>query len=164
MSSDAIQVGKPAPEFKLSGSVPNLALSQFKGESAVVIFFMRDFGCHTCVGHVLNLAKAHPQIQALYAQVLVIGGGSAAAANRLAEKYKLPFPILADTDHKVYDRFGLEKVLLYWQRSGVFIIDREGVASYINEATSPSASFDLSRILLELTALAPVPAAAHPNR
>lgn len=148
--TQGFEVGALAPDIQLTGSTGTIRLSQFQGQSAVVLFFMRDFGCHTCVGHVLELAKAYVKLQSLGAEVVILGGGSVAAASKLAEKYKLPFPVLADTDHSVYDRFGLDKVLLYWQKSGSFVIERSGKVTYANASTAPGGSLNLDEIFKAL--------------
>lgn len=142
-----LEVGAPAPDVELTGPKGKAKLTQIRGGKSIVIFFMRDFGCHTCVGHVLELSKAYDQIKALDAEVIVVGAGSVAAAQKLSERYKLPFQVFADTDHKAYDQFGLDKVLLYWQKSGSFVIDRDGKVALLNSGASPSASLDLPTVL-----------------
>ena len=150
-ATQGFEVGAQAPDIQLNGSKGNVSLAQFRGKSSVVLFFMRDFGCHTCIGHVLELTKAFAQFQARGAEVLVLGGGSVANATKLAERYKFPFPILADTDHSVYDRYGLDKVLLYWQKSGSFVIDPSGKVVHANSSTGPGGSLNLAALIQALS-------------
>jgi peroxiredoxin len=90
---------KPAPGFELDSSAGHVRLKQYRGKS-VVVFFMREFNCMMCLGHVRELkrlATLHPNTQ-----FLVVGGGSVRRAQALAERYKLDFPVLADPDRIAY--------------------------------------------------------------
>lgn len=77
----------------------------------------------------------------------MIGGGSREDAARLARLLDLPFPVLADTDRQVYQRYGLDKVLLFIQRSATVLVDKEGTVRYIHRATNPNASLEMNELL-----------------
>ncbi len=100
-----------------------------------------------CRQHVASLRRVFDYLQTRGIAVLVVGGGSEQDAARLKATYKLPFPVLADTDRSVYARYGLDKVLFMVQRSASFLIDRAGVVRYIRRATSPSASLDQAELM-----------------
>ena len=84
----------------------------------------------TCRGHVAQLGRMHQELKSRDTNVLVIGGGSTAAAASLARALKLPFPVLADPDRAVYGSFGLSKVL-FIQRSATVVIDKQRTIRYI---------------------------------
>jgi len=138
-------VGSPAPSFTLSGTA-DVSLADFRGKSPVLIYFMREFACHTCLHHVLEIVKDYDRIQKQGVEVLVIGGGNVDTAKRFAARYKIPFTVLADPSHSVYDQYGLDKAFGVWQKSGSYLIDVDGVVRYAKSAGKPSAGLDLSAI------------------
>jgi len=84
----------------------------------------------------------------------VIGPGTVKQARRYAQRLRLPFPVAADPDRSVYQRFALDKVLLRLiQRSGVFLVDGTGTIRLAHVATNPSASLDIQQVLEELRPL-----------
>ena len=81
----------------------------------------------------------YEQLRARDTEVLIIGGGSRKGAERLSARLTLPFPVLVDPDpdRAVYRRYGLDKVLIALQRSGTFLIDKQGIVRYIHQVTNP---------------------------
>ena len=75
----------------------------------------------------------YEQFRARETEVLIIGGGSRKGAERLSARLKLPFPVLVNPDRAVYRRYGLDKVLIALQRSGTFLIDKQGIVRYIHQ-------------------------------
>lgn len=106
-----------------------------------------------CRHHAVQLGRMYEELQAQDTEVLVIGGGNREAAERVSKSLKLPFPVLADLDREVYLRYGLGKVLLAIQRSGIFLIDKQGVMRYIHQVTNPQASVDRAELLSEVEKL-----------
>jgi peroxiredoxin len=84
---------------------------------------------------------------------LFLGVGVARAlsgAERLSARLKLPFPVLVNPDRTVYRRYGLDKVLIALQRSGTFLIDKQGIVRYIHQVTNPQASLEKEELLREV--------------
>ena len=97
----------------------------------------------------------YEQLRARETEVLVIGGGNRKGAERLAARLKLPFPVLVDPDpdRAVYRRYGLDKVLIVLQRSGTFLIDKQGIVRYIHQVTNPQASVEKEELMREVEQL-----------
>ena len=100
----------------------------------------------TCRGHVASLGRINLELKSRDTDVLVIGGGNAAAAMKLGRSLKLPFPVLADPDRAVFGSYGLEKRLLI-QTSATVLIDKSGTIRFILRATNPRNSFDKDELL-----------------
>ncbi len=142
-------VGSMAPDFTLAGSNGEISLSDYRGKQHVVLYFMREFSCSFCQKHVAQLKQLYSTLQAHNAEVLVIGGGSLAEAERLATRLQVRFPVLADADREVYHRYGLEKVMSL-QRSGIIVVDRQGRVSYSHPTTLPIAGLDRTALMSAL--------------
>lgn len=99
------------------------------------------------------MGRLYEQLQAHDTEVLVIGCGNREAAHRLSNSFKLPFPVLADPDREIYRRYGLDRVLIGIQRSGTFLIDKQGIVRYIHQVTNPQASLDGVELLGEVEKL-----------
>ena len=68
---------------------------------------------------------------------------------------KLPFPVLVDPDpdRAVYRHYGLDKVWITLQRSGTFLIDKQGIVRYIHQVTNPQASVEKDELMGEVEKL-----------
>ena len=126
------KVGQSAPDFELPAHPGGrFRLSGVKGRNVVLYFYPRDDtpGCTTeACAFRDNLAR----LQSADAIVLGVSTDSLDAHARFAEKYSLPFPLLADEDHSVAERYGVwvEKNLYGRKSMGVrratFLIDKRG--------------------------------------
>ena len=154
--SPQLKVGMHAPVFTLTGTSGRVSLGDLIGTHHLLMYFVREFGCHTCMANAVRLAKMRDEIGVANTRIVMVGGGHAEAAQKIRDRYKLPFPVFADSDHSVYDSFGLDKALLIFQKSGVFLIDRHGVLRYMHAAGNPSQSFNDREILSEVAKLAPL--------
>jgi peroxiredoxin len=99
------------------------------------------------------LGRIYDELQTLDTEVLVVGGGSPKDAERVVKMLKLPFPVLADPDRAVYLRYGLGKALLTIQRSGTFLIDKQGTIRHIEQGTLPQTNVDKAKLLREVEKL-----------
>ncbi len=131
-------LNRPAPTFELNSSMGRIRLEQYRGRHTV-IFFMREFNCMMCLGHIRELKRLstiHPR-----SQFLVIGGGSVEQARQLAERYKLNFPVVADPQRVAYASYDLGKALGVMQRSGTAVIDDQGILRLFLGSYNPLSSF-----------------------
>jgi peroxiredoxin len=95
----------------------------------------------------------YEQLRAQDTEVLILGGGNRKGAERLSARHKLPFPVLVDPDRVVYRRYGLDKVLIALQRSGTFLIDKQGIVRYIHQVTNPQASVEKDELMRQVEQL-----------
>jgi peroxiredoxin Q/BCP len=154
MTEILIDTGVTAPDFTLESSDgTRVQLSEYRRRSSILIYFMREFSCLQCQAHVAELRRLFDQLRALNTTVLVIGGGSAKDAKRIAMMFRVPFHVLADPDRAVYRDYGLHKVLFAIQRSGTFLIDLDGQIVYVQRVTNPTASLDKVALLKAIESL-----------
>ena len=131
--------GTPAPDFELPSQVGDapIRLSDFRGKSAVVLYFYpKDDtpGCTTESCTFRDMAEEYAEAGAV---ILGVSLDDVDSHKRFADKYALPFPLLADTDAKVSTAYGVYKEKnLYGKKSmGIerttFVIDRGGAIAKV---------------------------------
>ena len=127
-----LQPGAIAPDFTLPNqdSVP-VSLRDFRGKQVVLYFYPKD-NTPGCTRQACAFAGAYGEFAALDAVVIGISKDSSASHQRFAEKYSLPFLLLADPELTAIQAYGVwqEKKLYGKVSMGVvrttFLIDREG--------------------------------------
>ena len=78
----------------------------------------------------------------------MILGDSLEKTRRYVDSLHLPFPVLADPERSIYHRYGLEKAMVFIQRTASVVIDRNGVIRYIKSTTNPMVWLQESQELL----------------
>jgi peroxiredoxin Q/BCP len=101
-----------------------------------------------CRSHAAQLGQLYKAFQEHNCQILLILGEPLEKAKRYAESLHLPFPVLADPDRKIYHRYGLEKEMIFIQRTASIVIDQTGIIRYIKTTTNPMVWLQDSRELL----------------
>jgi peroxiredoxin len=150
MELDSIdaKIGSLAPNFNLlATNGQDISLSDFRGKSNVILFFIRETSCWQCRTHVTQLGKMYNDFKEAGAEVLVILGEGIEQAKAYADGIKLPFPILCDPDRAVYHLYELEKYFLLFQRTASLVIDKDGVVRYLKRTTVPNVWLQESREL-----------------
>jgi peroxiredoxin Q/BCP len=150
--------GTKAPAFTLKNQDDEtVKLSDFKGKTLVLYFYPKADtpGCTTQACGIRDRFKEYEQAGAV---IVGVSPDEPEALKKFQEKYKLPFELIGDPDHKVAEKYGqwVEKSMYgkkYWgvQRS-TFIISPSGkIAEYLPKV-QPKAHDDL--VLKALATLA----------
>jgi peroxiredoxin Q/BCP len=129
---ESLTVGMMAPEFSLPSTLGRkVTLSEFRGKRVILYFYPKD-DTPGCTMEACAFRDNLPRIQGKGAVVLGISLDDELSHQRFAQKYNLPFPLLADVDAAVSRQYGTykEKNLYgrtYWgiERT-TFVVDREG--------------------------------------
>jgi len=102
-----IEPGTKAPAF--SGKDQNgnkISLGDFKGKKLVIFFYPED-DTPTCTEQACNLRDNYALLKKHGFEVLGVSPDSVDKHARYAEKFKLPFTLIADPDHKIIEKFGV---------------------------------------------------------
>lgn len=163
MTTQSLEMNTLAPDFALPAHTgEQIRLSDYQGRQQVVLFFVRTASCWQCRSHVEQLARMYPEFQRHNTEVLVIIHSDVAGAAAYADKLKVPFPVLADEEHQVYELYGLNRIFLLNTRTGSVVVDRVGRVRYQRSAINPGAwlkeSLALRDEVATLTAEASAPA------
>jgi len=98
--------GKAAPAFTLQGpDGKEVSLADWKGRHVILYFYPKD-DTPGCTKEACGFRDAWREIQSLDAVVLGVSADGPESHARFAAKYRLPFPLLSDPDHKVMEKYG----------------------------------------------------------
>jgi peroxiredoxin Q/BCP len=98
--------GAEAPDFTLeSDSGDTVTLSQLRGKPVVLYFYPRD-DTPGCTAEACEFRDAWDEVKGTGAVVLGVSPDTVASHKKFKSKFRLPFPLLADPDHKVAERYG----------------------------------------------------------
>jgi peroxiredoxin Q/BCP len=117
----AIEEGKKAPAFTLpDASGRKVSLADYAGRDVIVYFYPRD-DTPGCTKEACGFRDLWGDLQKRGVVVLGVSPDGAAAHEKFASKYRLPFTLLSDPDRKVMEKYGAwgEKMMYGKKTTGV---------------------------------------------
>jgi thioredoxin-dependent peroxiredoxin len=130
--ADWIQPPSRAPDFTLpADDGGKVKLSALRGKPVVLYWYPKD-DTPGCTKEACAFRDQKKSLAKLGAAVLGISADDVASHARFRDKYDLNFPLLADVDHKVAEKYGAwrEKNMYGKKSMGIqrstFLIDRNG--------------------------------------
>ena len=139
-----IESGIPAPDFELLDDTGDTKkLSDFRGQRVVLYFYPKD-DTPGCTTQACNFRDDYSAYQNADIVILGVSPDSVKSHVKFKNKFELPFPLLADKDHKVcemYDVWALKK-FMGKEYMGVlrttFLIDTDGQILKVFENVKPA--------------------------
>jgi peroxiredoxin Q/BCP len=103
---DWIEPGQKAPAFTLTNDRgEKVRLADFTGQPVVLYFYPKD-DTPGCTRQACAFRDLQKEMQALGAAVLGVSPDDVASHQKFRDKFQLNFPLLADPDHAVADKYG----------------------------------------------------------
>ena len=103
----SVNVNDKAPEFTLQDeNGKEVSLKGLRGKVVVLYFYPRA-DTPGCTVEACEFRDTYKQMQKTGAVLLGISPDTPQAQKKFQEKFKLPFPLLADADKEVADAFGV---------------------------------------------------------
>jgi peroxiredoxin Q/BCP len=137
-------VGTAAPQFTLPASTGGtVSLEDFKGKQVVVLYFYPRADTPGCTKEACGFRDALADYDKAKVAVLGVSPDPVKAVEKFATKFHLNFPLLADEDHAVCEKYGVwqEKSMYgkkYWGAARVtFVIGRDGKVMHVFEKVKP---------------------------
>ncbi|MCX6188549.1 MAG: thioredoxin-dependent thiol peroxidase [Bacteroidetes bacterium] len=134
-----LKIGNKAPDFKVKNQDGNeVSLKDFKGKK-LVLYFYPQANTPTCTIESCNLSDNYKQLQKAGYEVVGVSPDSEKKQAGFKSKFKLPFDLLADTEHdlvKAYDVWGEKKTFgktYMGLKRTTFIISEKGLIEDIIE-------------------------------
>ncbi|HET7023701.1 MAG TPA: thioredoxin-dependent thiol peroxidase [Gemmatimonadales bacterium] len=135
--------GTKAPAFSLpADDGSTVSLKDLKGKWVVLYFYPKD-DTTGCTVEACEFRDSWAAVRRAGAVVLGISPDGVASHGKFKAKYRLPFRLLADTDHAVADAYGVwgEKSMYGRRYLGIlrttFLIDGSGKVARVFEKVRP---------------------------
>jgi len=133
----ALQIGDKAPDFNALDQDGNkIALKDFKGKKVALYFYPKD-STPTCTVEACNLRDNFSVLKKKGVEVIGVSTDDGKSHKKFIDKHKLPFTLLADTDKKIVNAYGVwaQKKLFAITYMGIlrhtFLIDEKGKIAHI---------------------------------
>ncbi len=131
------EAGDQAPLFEgTTQDGETLRLKDYRGRKVALYFYPKD-DTPGCTKQACNLRDGYQDL--LDADIAVVGvsGDDVASHEKFADKYELPFPLVADPQHEILEAYGVwgERSLygrtFLGTRRTTFLIDEDGVVRHV---------------------------------
>ena len=138
-----LKEGSVAPDFTAKNTDgETVRLKELRGQKVVLYFYPKD-DTPGCTKEACSFRDAFSDFKKRGIKILGVSVDSEASHKKFTAKYKLPFALLADTDHKIADTYGVygEKKFMGRSYAGVkrttFLIDEKGKIKNVFEKVKP---------------------------
>lgn len=132
-----LKEGDKAPDFTgLDQDEHTIQLKDLKGKKVILYFYPKD-DTPGCTKEACNFRDNHKKWLELGYEVIGVSPDTTAKHNKFAFKYDLPFPLIADTDKKIINDYGVwgPKKFMGKTYDGVhrstFVINEKGIIQKI---------------------------------
>jgi peroxiredoxin Q/BCP len=131
--SNKLEVGDTIPAFILKDqNNTNFDVEKYRGKKPMVIYFYPKDDTPGCTKEACSFRDEFEVFSDLNVEVIGISSDDVASHKKFAEKYHLPFTLLADTKKKVRKLFGVPYSLLGLIPGRVtFVINKNGIIVHI---------------------------------
>jgi thioredoxin-dependent peroxiredoxin len=138
-----LKEGTTAPVFKTNDANGEaVSLKDLRGQKVVLYFYPKD-DTPGCTKEACSFRDSFAKFKKRGIAVLGVSPDKEATHKKFETKYKLPFTLLADTDHAIADAYGVwgEKKFMGRTYMGVhrttFLIDEKGKIKKVFEKVKP---------------------------
>jgi len=128
----ALTIGQKAPDFTGNDQDGNpVNLADFKGKKVVLYFYPKD-NTPGCTAQACNLRDNYQELQNQGYVILGVSIDNEKSHQKFIQKQNLPFTLIADTDKKINELYGVWKEKSMYGRTYMgtvrttFIIDENG--------------------------------------
>lgn len=132
-----LKIGDKAPDFNANDQDgKRVTLSEFKGKKILLYFYPKD-NTPGCTAQACNLRDNFSLLQEKGIVILGVSIDDEQKHKKFEDKYKLPFTLIADVDHKIVEDYGVwgEKKFMGRTFLGThrvsFLIDEKGTIAHI---------------------------------
>ena len=150
-----MKVGDKAPDLLgINEKGEEIRLSNYKGKKVVLYFYPKD-STPGCTAQACNLRDNYAELRQSGYEVIGVSVDSEKSHQKFIEKNSLPFTLIADTDKKLVETFGVwgEKKMCGRSYMGTFrttfLINEEGTVERIITPKEVKTKEHAAQILME---------------
>ncbi len=133
----ALNIGDKIPEILgIDADGEEIKASQFAGKKVVIYFYPKD-NTPGCTAEACSFASGYRELQDAGFEIVGVSKDSVASHRKFADKYSIPFTLIADTELTLNQAFGVwqekkmcGKVYMGTVRT-TFVVDENGVITHI---------------------------------
>ena len=147
----ALAVGDEAPSITApdqNGAQVDLASVYTKGPT--LVYFYPKADTPGCTAQACSLRDAFPDFTGGGVQIVGVSGDTVEGQKKFAEKYNLPFILLADSDGAVAKAFGVPAVMGIAKRQSFIVVDGK-IAVVIESAKTGDHAAEVQAALAKLS-------------
>lgn len=129
--------GQQAPDFQgQTQSGEQIKLDDYRGQKVALYFYPKD-DTPGCTKQACNLRDEYSRLQEAGVAVIGVSADDVESHQAFAEKYSLPFPLIADTEREILEAYGVwgERNLYGRKFMGIkrttFLIDEDGMIVHV---------------------------------
>jgi peroxiredoxin Q/BCP len=151
-SADMPKVGDKAPDFSAPASDgTTVHLKDYVGKSNIILYFYPKDDTKGCTTEACGIRDTMEEFKGLDATVLGVSFDSVESHKAFIEKYKLPFVLLADTDKKVAETYGVADTNSVVASRVTFVINKAGKIAFVDPKVNPAThAAELHTVLQQL--------------
>ena len=131
-----VKVGDQVPSFVLLDQFgATFSMNDYIGNTAMVVYFYPKDDTPGCTKEACSFRDAYEEFTDKDIKVVGISADDVESHKNFAEKYNLPFTLLADVDNEVRELFGVKPSVLGLIPGRVtYVIDKKGIVVFMYES------------------------------
>lgn len=133
----ALDIGDKIPDaLGIDQDGKEVKASEYAGKKLVLYFYPKD-NTPGCTAQACSLKDGNTELLKAGYQIVGVSVDSETSHQKFIKKHNLPFPLIADTDKKLVEEFGVwqEKTMMGRKYMGTvrttFVIDEKGVIIHV---------------------------------
>lgn len=148
-----LKVGDKAPDFSVLDEMSNTVDSKSLQGTAYILFFYPRANTPGCTAEACSLRDGYKELSEKGYRIFGVSEDNPKKQRSFKEKYNFQYPLLADTEHEIIEKFGVwgPKKFMGKEYDGLhrttFVINKEGIISHVIEKVKTK---DHANQLLEL--------------
>ena len=139
-----LKEGDKAPDFTVTdGDGKTVRLKDFRGKKVVLYFYPKD-DTPGCTKEACGLRDRMADLKKDNVQVVGVSFDDGDSHKKFIAKHNLNFPLLADTDGKIADAYGVRMPTRSMARRASFLIGHDGKIAHVTD--TPKAEVHLAEM------------------
>lgn len=154
MSTTAIAVGAPAPEFTLYNTEDKpVALADFKGKQNLLLAFFPLAFTSTCTAEMCAFTDDYSAFEGQNVFVLPISGDAVPSLKEFRAKYDMRVHLASDIKREVSRAYGVLNEAAFIPRRAYILIDKGGIVRWVHVEAKAGERRENSELLAAIAAL-----------